>query len=123
MQSKKNLQSYKNFNISEKLRAENKSNDFFEIMVSNLTIEELLALKFELAFKSLGFMLKGFPLVRATKEIVLDALLRVAVSANYSKNDAIAFLGLNRKQFYELIKKHNLEGYYGGKKDGERKEW
>jgi hypothetical protein len=122
MQSKKKQQSYKNFNISEKLRSENKSNDFFEIMLNNLTIEELLALKFELAFKSIGFMLKGFPLIRATKEIVVESLLRVAVSANYSKNDAIAFLGVNRKQFYELIKKHNLEGYYGGNKNGERKE-
>ena len=41
------------YSLSKKLRRENKSNDEFEVMISQLTLEELIGLKLELASKVL----------------------------------------------------------------------
>ena len=42
------------YSISNKLKKENKSHDEFEVMLNNLTLEEIIALKLELAAKSVG---------------------------------------------------------------------
>ena len=39
----------KYYSLSKKLRRENRSNDEFEVMIGQLTLEELIGLKLELA--------------------------------------------------------------------------
>ena len=43
----------KNYSLIKKLRLENRSNDEFEVMLSQLTLEEVIGLKLELASKVL----------------------------------------------------------------------
>ena len=42
----------KNYSIINKLRKDKKSNDEFEIMLNNLSLEEVVALKLELSSRS-----------------------------------------------------------------------
>jgi hypothetical protein len=123
-QNKNLLRKYSHKSISEELRSQNKSNDFFEIMLGNLTLEEILALKIEISLRSLGFFLRGFPLFKSSKFIITDALLRAAISLTPNKESACGLLGITKNEFYKLIKKHKLDIYfsYGGKENGKRKE-
>ena len=52
----------KNYSMSNKLKKERRSNDEFEIMLSNLTLEEVVALKLELSTKPVSGRLYGIPI-------------------------------------------------------------
>ena len=47
-------QSHSSYSIAKELRKENKINNEFEAMLSHLTMEEIIALKLELATRSVG---------------------------------------------------------------------
>jgi len=93
--------------ISKILRRENKSNDLFEIMLSNLTIEEMITLKLELISKTVGMNLYGIPLWKSLPYIVKDAILRYAFCVSPSKLKAMQFLGMDKKDFKKLINKYD----------------
>lgn len=101
-----------NYSISKILRDQNKSNDAFEIQLNNLSLEELIALKLELGFKSIGFPLHGFPIWRSIILITKDALLKYALAASTSKQDAMRLLGLEPRRFFRLLKRYNISSYY-----------
>jgi transcriptional regulator of acetoin/glycerol metabolism len=100
------------YSISKVLRNQNKSNDYFEILLSSLSLEEIIALKLELAYKAIGFPLHGFPIWKSINYITKDALLKYAVSASKTKSDAMRLLGLDSIKFFRLLKKYNINKYY-----------
>ena len=102
----------KNYSLSRKLRQESRISDTFEIMLANLTLEEVIGLKLELSSQSVGNRLYGFPLWYAMPYIVKDALLKFACSATKTKGEAMRFLGLRPKDFRDLSKKYNIENYF-----------
>jgi hypothetical protein len=108
-----------NFTTSKKLREQNKSNDLFEIMIGNLTLEELIALKLELTYKNIGTPLYGIPLFRVLHSIVQDAVFKFACSVTPSRYKARIFLGMDNTQFYELLKRYNTEEYLLPKEKGD----
>jgi hypothetical protein len=110
------------FSIVKKLREENKSNDIFEIMLSNLTFEEIIALKLELVSKSVGSNLYGLPLWRSLSFIVKDAMLRYALASTQSKTKAIQFLGLDSKTFYRYLTNYGLRDYFNDPKGNDNNE-
>ena len=68
---KKKLQGKnKYYSISNKLRKENKCHDEFEVMLNNLTLEEIIGLKLELAAKSAGGFLYGTPIFSAIPYLI-----------------------------------------------------
>ena len=75
----------KNHSVSNKLRKENKVTDEFEVMLNNLSLEELIALKLELAAKAAGGMLYGLPIWYSMQHIIKDAVLKYAYSATRRK--------------------------------------
>ena len=95
------------YSISNKLKKENKSHDEFEIMLNNLSLEEIIGLKLELAAKSAGGYLYGIPIFSAIPYLVRDAIL-----ATRSKKEAARFLGIKLDHFKKLIKKYNTENYF-----------
>jgi len=101
------------YSVSNKLRKENKSHDEFEVMLNNLNLEEVIALKLELAAKSVGNYLYGIPIFSAIPYLVKDAILKYSLSATRSKKEAARFLGINLNHFKKLIKKYNTESYFG----------
>jgi len=102
----------KYYSISNKLRKENKSHDEFEVMLNNLTLEEIIGLKLELAAKSAGGYLYGIPIFSAVPYLVKDAILKYSLSATRSKKEAARFLGINLENFKKLIKKYDTESYF-----------
>ena len=106
----------KNYSLARKLRSENKSNDQFEVMLNNLSLEEVIALKLELAAKVAGGFLYGIPIWKNMQLVVKDALLKYALSATSSKKEAARFLGLNFRNFTTIIKKFNSESYFENEK-------
>ncbi len=102
----------KNYSLIKKLRLENKSNDEFEVMLNNLTLEEIIGLKLELAAKSAGGYLYGIPIFSAIPYLVKDAILKYSLSATRSKKEAARFLGINLEHFKKLIKKYDTESYF-----------
>ena len=84
----------KHYSLIKKLRLENRSNDEFEVMLSQLTLEEVIGLKLELASK------------------VLDAVFKWVYSASRTKSEATRFLGISQSDFYDLVKKYKVDDYF-----------
>ena len=102
----------KNYSISKKLRKERKSNEEFVIMLANLTLEELIALKLELSTKSISNRMYGFPIWHSLHNIVQDAVFKYAYSATRTKSEAMRFLGLQENWFHKLQKKYGIDDYF-----------
>ena len=104
--------SNQNYSISRKLRNEGKTSEQFEVALGVLSLEELIALKLELASKSVGGKLYGLPLWYSLPDIVKDAVLKYALSAARTKMEAARFLGVSKEYFYRLLKKYNADSYF-----------
>tara|TARA_A100001391_G_scaffold191616_1_gene165128 strand:+ start:151 stop:513 length:363 start_codon:yes stop_codon:yes gene_type:complete len=100
------------YSISNKLKSQNKINENFEIMLSSLTLEEIIALRLELAAKVVNFKLYGLNLWQNLPELVKDAVLKYVYSAARTKGEMAAFLGLDRSTLKKLLKKHNTSSYF-----------
>tara|TARA_R110000751_G_scaffold255013_1_gene354515 strand:+ start:1312 stop:1650 length:339 start_codon:yes stop_codon:yes gene_type:complete len=95
----------KNYSMSNKLKKERRSNDEFEIMLSSLTLEEVIALKLELSTKPVSNRMYGFPIWNSLHTIVQDAVFKYAFSATRTQAEAMRFLGLKRTIFSHFQKK------------------
>ena len=100
------------YSISKKLTKEQKSNDEFEVMLNNLSLEEVIALKLELAAKSAGGAVYGIPIWRSLKYVVEDAILKYAHSACRTKKEVARFLGMRKIEMRSIDWKYNPESYF-----------
>lgn len=105
----------RNYSIIRKLRNENKSNEQFEVMVGALSLEELIALKLDLASRSIGGKMYGFPLWYSIPEMSRAAVLKYVLSATCTKMEAARFLGVNKEYLYRLLKKYDTEHFFNEK--------
>jgi hypothetical protein len=101
--------------IIRKLQHENKVSDEFLVLLGNLSLEDIIALKFELSSKIVKNRFYGFDIWRNSRYIVQEAILKFAISATQSKKDASRFLGLNYLNFIKLVKKFDIEKYFDEK--------
>jgi hypothetical protein len=102
----------RNLSISKTLRREGKSSEAFEIMLSALTLEEILALKFECAARLTRGKVYGLNLWGAMVEITKEALYNAALSVTKTNKDASRLLGINNRTFSFLKKKYNIKEKY-----------
>ena len=100
------------YSISNKLKSEAKITTDFEIMLSSLTLEEIIALRLELAANAVNGKLYGFNIWREIPNIAKDAVLKYAHSACRTKNESAALLGINRNDFRKLLKKYNVGNWF-----------
>lgn len=98
--------------IISKLKDNNLVSDDLLVLVNNLSLEDIIALKFELSSKMLKNRMYGFDIWRNSKYIVQEAMLKFAISATQSKKDAARFLGLDYTNFSKLVKKFGVEEYF-----------
>jgi len=121
---KKNKNSGRNlyYSLSNKLKKEGKSSEEFEILFNNLSLEEVIGLKLELASKfGLRGKMYGLPIWYSLRTIVKDAVLKYAVSATRSKREAARFLGLHEQRLNILLRKHKVDKYFEEEVDTESK--
>lgn len=107
----------KNYSIINKLRKDKKSTDEFEIMLNNLSLEEVIALKLELSSRSFSKRMYGIPLWSNLINVVQDAVLKYALSATRTQAEAMRMLGLKESNMHELRKKFNPDNYFIDEED------
>jgi len=99
-------QPHSSYSISKELRKENKINNEFEAMISHLTMEEIIALKLELATRAVGGKFYGNYLFKVMPYIAKEAVVRYALSATETKKAAAMFLGVTRKEFNRIHRRY-----------------
>ena len=82
------------------------------VLINNLTLEDLIAIKLELSCALVKNKLYGFDFWSNSSYIIREALLKFAVSVSRSKKDAARFLGLDLREFNTQYKKYNIESYF-----------
>ena len=100
------------YSISKKLRKESKSSEEFELMLNGLSLEDVIALKLELAMKAAGAPIYGVPLWRSVRDICKDSMLKLSLSATRTKKEAANFLGIAFEEFRTELKRRNIEGFF-----------
>ena len=107
--SNKKKNKFKNYSFISIMRRERKINDQFLNVLSSLTLEEIIALKLELAIQMTKHKFYNFPLWKALPSICKDAVLRFTLSACQSKRDGARMLGIDIREFDRLLKRYNTE--------------
>ena len=100
------------YSIANKLKTENKIDEKFEIMLSSLTLEEIIGLRLELAAKTVNHKLYGINIWDSIPNIVQDGALKYAYSAARTKGEIASFLGINKTSLKRLLKKHDITNYF-----------
>jgi len=100
------------YSIANKLKSDGKINEHFEIMLSSLTLEEIIGLRLELAAKTVNYKLYGVNIWHSIQDIVRDGVLKYAHSAARTKGEAASFLGLDKSVFKKMLKKYNVTNYF-----------
>jgi len=102
----------KYYSISKKLKRERKITEDFETMLGGLSLEEIIALKLELASKILKGKLYGLNIYYTLPMIAKDAAVKYAISACKTKKSAAAFLGITYRRLKQLQSEYNIYGYF-----------
>ena len=110
--SQKSSLTRRNKSVINKLTNEGFLDNTLLVNINNITLEDLIAIKLELAIKQVNNRLYGFDIWRRSGYIIREALLKFAISATQSKMDAARFLGVNYLEFKKLIKKYELEDHF-----------
>ena len=100
------------YSISNKLKKENKVTDKFEVMLSSLTLEEIIGLRLELAANSVNHNLFGLKIWYEIPNIVKDAILKYSYTSSRSISEASRFLGISRVGYKELLKKYKIKEFF-----------
>ena len=108
----KNKTPIKYYSISKKLKRDKKITEEFEVMLNSLSLEEIIALKLELATNVVKGKLYGLNIYNNLPAIAKDAAIKFAISACQTKQSAAAFLGISYRRMKQLQKRYNIYGYF-----------
>ena len=101
-----------NKSIIKKLKDQNQITDQTLIGINKLSIEDLIAIKFELSAGHMNNRLYGFNLWNKSNNIMKEALLKFAISTTNSKKDAARFLGLTYSEFKRVMSVYKVKNYF-----------
>ena len=107
------------YSIVNKLKSENKIDEKFEIMLSSLTLEEIIGLRLELAAKTVNYKLYGLNIWQSIPDIVRHGILKYVYSAARTKGEMASFLGIDKKSLNRLLKKYKITNYFSKESQNE----
>ena len=84
MKAKRNITT-SNKSIIKNLKDQNKISDNILTEINSLSIEDLIAVKFELSANNINNRLYGFDIWRQSDYIIKEAILKFAISTTKSK--------------------------------------
>ena len=84
------------------------------VNINAISLEDLIAVKLELACNHINNRLYGFDIWRALPVITKEAAIKFAISATHSKKDAARFLGLTYFEFLNIYKKYEIDKLLSG---------
>lgn len=102
----------KNYSVINKLLREEKINERFLSIINQLSLEEVISVKLEMAAKASGGNIYGIPLWNSLRDICRDAILKFSLSASRTKAEAASFLGLNIFSFKTYLRKYDIKSYF-----------
>ena len=108
----------KSKSIIKLLKEQNIVNDQLLVCLNSISLEDLIAVKLELAARNINNRLYGFDIWRALPNVIKEATLKFAISSTKSKKDASRFLGLTYLEFLNICKKYKINDFFN-KKDKE----
>tara|TARA_A100001515_G_scaffold62318_1_gene49138 strand:+ start:584 stop:952 length:369 start_codon:yes stop_codon:yes gene_type:complete len=100
------------YSISNKLKSQGKIDERFEIMLSSLTLEEIIGLRLELAARVVNYKLYGLNIWQTVPDIVRDGILKYTASAARTKGEMASFLGIDKSSLKKLLKKYDVSNYF-----------
>ena len=118
MKAKTNRSTSLNTSIITNLKDQGLLTDQTLVSINAISLEDLIAVKLELACNHVNNRLYGFDIWRALPNIVKEATLKFAISSTKSKKDASRFLGLTYLEFLNICKKYQINQFF----DTENKE-
>ena len=92
-----------------KLKNEDRINENVLNIVSDLTLEELIGIKIEMASRLFRGKLYGIPIWITMPRIVKEAMLHVAINSCKTKTDMCTLLGITLEQFNNILEDYNLK--------------
>jgi|TARA_R110000796_G_scaffold252028_1_gene384898 hypothetical protein len=95
----------RNKSLSNTLRKEGKSSEPFEIMLSVLTLEEIIGLKLECSMRLTGGKLYGFNLWSSIVDISKEALYNAVISITDTNVEIRRILSINASSWIEIKRK------------------
>ena len=98
----------KSYSLLRELKKQGKISESFENQLSSLSLEEVIALKLEVASKTVKGKFYGFPLYHALPSITKEAVFRWSVSICDTKANAARVLGISLNRFNQIYKKLNF---------------
>ncbi|HHZ95134.1 MAG TPA: hypothetical protein EYN67_06155 [Flavobacteriales bacterium] len=98
--------------FSHKLRNQERSNEAFEVMLSALTMEELIGLKLECSSRLTNGRLYGFNLWSNIVDITKEALYNAVISITSTNREATRVLGVTEQTFNTLKRKYKIREEY-----------
>lgn len=112
-----------NWSLINKFREERKTTPEFELMLSSLSLEDIIALKLELAFRAVGNGLYGLPIIKTLPYICREAALKAAVSMSKSLWEAARMLDVDYDYFKRLCKRYEVKSYFSEKENLDSKKY
>ena len=106
-----------NKSVISYLEDQNLVDDSLLVLINNLTLEDLIAIKLELSARHLKNRLYGFDIWRNSSAIIKDALLKFAISTTDSKKDAARFLGMTYSDFKKTLSRYKVDNYFEEKEN------
>ncbi len=103
--------------FSQNLRNQGKSNEAFEVMLSALTLEEIIGLKLECASRLTNGKLYGFNIWSNAVSIVKEAVFNSVISIASTNKEAIRILGINEETLKELKRRYKIKEKYDTNKE------
>lgn len=111
----------KNYSVVNKLLKEEKVTDRFLSQLNDLSLEEIIAVKLEIAAKASGGNIFGMPIWNSLRDICRDASLKFAISAARTKAEAANFLGISISTLKDYMKKYETKEYFEEKDETNNK--
>ena len=92
------------FSVSRKLRKEGKS--------SVLTLEDIIALRLELAARLTRGKIHGLLLWKSLPDLIKDATIKASLGITKTRKDATRVLGISERNFKKAVKKYDAINYF-----------
>lgn len=105
----------KSFSIIKKLKKEKKINEAFLTTLSNLSLEEIIALKLEKTTEIINHRLYNLSIYKGLANVCRKAAIMWALAAARTHVEAALILGISRRNLYYLSKKYGIRKYFKDK--------
>jgi len=102
----------RDLSFSNKLRKEGNSNEAFELMLSALTLEEIIGLKLECSSRLTNGKMYGFNLWSNIVDITKEALYNAVISVARTNKEATKILGISEQTLKTLKRKYKIREEY-----------